>query len=296
MKVKDFSDLIILAMLWGASFLFMRVSVPDFGAIPLMLVRVTLATLFLLPIILWKKRQHEIINNLKPIAFVGIVGSAIPFTLIAYSTLYVTSGFASVVNAATPIFSALVAYIWLGQRLTRLAVIGLVIGIIGVVLLVWDKIGFQEANLFLAVIAGISATIFYGISANYTKKYLSNVKPLVLAAGSQISASLVLLPLSLFFLPEVMPNTEAINAVIVLGIVCTGFAYIIFFRLISALGPTKAISVTYLIPVFGLFWGAIFLQEKITSTMLFGCLLILLGVALTTGLLNFKRKARVIPS
>ena len=291
MKVKDFSDLIILAMLWGASFLFMRVSVPDFGAIPLMLVRVTLATLFLLPIILWKKRQHEIINNLKPIAFVGIVGSAIPFTLIAYSTLYVTSGFASVVNAATPIFSALVAYIWLGQRLTRLAVIGLVIGIIGVVLLVWDKIGFQEANLFLAVIAGISATIFYGISANYSKKNLVGVSPLSITTGSLLAASVFLLPLALYLWPQQVPSTKSWVNVLALAIACTAYAQVIFFRLVENVGATNATSVTFLIPGFGLFWGYLFLNEVVAVSTLFAGVIILLGTGLTTGIIKSKKLA-----
>jgi len=138
------------------------------------------------------------------------------------------------------------------------------------------------------------ASLCYGISANITKKYLTGIKPIALATGSQVSATLVLLPISLFFIPDVMPSNSAITSVLLLGILCTGIAYVIFFRLITFLGPTKAISVTYLIPVFGLFWGVIFLSEIITSWMTLGCGFVLTGVALTTGAIKFKRKAPTV--
>jgi drug/metabolite transporter (DMT)-like permease len=289
MKLKDFAELLLLAMLWGASFLFMRVSVPEFGAIPLMLVRVTSATMFLLPIILWKNKQQEILNNLKPIAFVGLFGSAIPFTLIAYSTLYVTSGFASVVNAATPIFTALVAFVWLGQRLTRLAILGLIIGLVGVTLLVWDKISFNQANLFLAVIAGISATIFYGVSANYSKKNLVGVSPLSITTGSLFIAALVLLPFAIVQWPQQMPSTISWLNVLTLALACTAFAQVLFFKLVDGVGPTNATSVTFLIPGFGLFWGHLFLNEAVELSTLFAGLVILLGTGLTTGMIKAKK-------
>lgn len=296
MTIRPVIELPILAAIWGASFLFMKIGGPEFGPVLFMAMRTFIASLLLIVILIYKKQFLLLTRHKKNIFIVGLMNTAIPFVLFGWATLTLSAGSTSVLNATTPMFGAIVAVIWLKDKLHLSAILGLIIGFIGVYFLMFDKLNMPNSTVVLPMFAVMLASLFYGISANYTKKYLSNVKPLVLAAGSQISASLVLLPLSLFFLPEVMPNTEAINAVIVLGIVCTGFAYIIFFRLISALGPTKAISVTYLIPVFGLFWGAIFLQEKITSTMLFGCLLILLGVALTTGLLNFKRKARVIPS
>ena len=153
----------------------------------------------------------------------------------------------------------------------------------------FDKITPNQQGIILPTLAALLASLCYGISANYTKKFLTGMSSTVLAAGSQVSATLVLLPISLFFIPEQMPSNSAIVSVILLGLVCTGVAYIIFFHLIANLGPAKAISVTYLIPAFGLFWGAILLEEVITSNMLLGCGFILAGVALATGLFRFPK-------
>mgnify|MGYP005815366177 CR=1 FL=1 len=293
MKTRNIFDLILLAMLWGGSFLFMRVSVPEFGAIPMMAVRVVLASLFLLPILLMKNKQKEMMAKIKPISFVGIFGSAIPFTLIAYSTLTVTSGFASVINAATPIFTAIVGFLWLGQRLTKLAMLGLLIGISGVVLLVWSKIGFDRVDSMMAISAGILATIFYGVSANYIKKNLAGVAPIAITTGSLIVASIVLLPLSIIYWPAQMPSVESWINVIVLAVICTAFAQILFFRLIENTGATNATSVTFLIPVFGLLWGNLLLDEAIEANTLIAGVIILLGTALTIGLIKQTKKVRV---
>ena len=147
----------------------------------------------------------------------------------------------------------------------------------------------MQSNALFPTLAAMLAALCYGISANYTKKYLSAIKPLALASGSQISATIMLVPLSLFFLPETIPSSNAIGSALLIGIICTGFAYILFFRLIAQLGPAKAISVTYLIPAFGILWGALFLAETISLMMLIGGSVTLLGVALTTGILQRKK-------
>jgi len=167
------------------------------------------------------------------------------------------------------------------------------LGFIGVYFLMYDKLVIAQENVMLPTLAVMLASLCYGISANFTKRYLTGVKPLALATGSQVSATIMLLPISLFFIPDTMPSNSAITSVLLLGVLCTGIAYIIFFRLITFLGPTKAISVTYLIPVFGLFWGVIFLNEIITSWMMLGCGFVLTGVALTTGALKFRKKSFV---
>jgi drug/metabolite transporter (DMT)-like permease len=294
MTIRPIFELPLLAAIWGASFLFMKVGVPEFGPVLFMAMRTLIASLLLIAILLLKKQFRLLNHNKKDIFIVGLMNTAIPFVLFGWATLTLSAGSTSVLNATTPMFGAIVAVIWLKDKLNMGAMLGLVIGFIGVYFLMFDKLNMPNSKVMLPTFAVMLASFFYGISANYTKKYLSDIKPLVLAAGSQISASLVLLPISIMFLPQSIPSIEAINAVIVLGIVCTGFAYIVFFRLISALGPTKAISVTYLIPAFGLFWGAIFLKEETTATMLFGCSLILLGVALTTGLIPLRKQANVI--
>jgi drug/metabolite transporter (DMT)-like permease len=226
----------------------------------------------------------------------AMFSTAIPFILFGWATLTLTAGITSVLNATTPMFGAIVAFLWLKDKLSLSAVFGLVLGFVGVYFLMFDKLVIAQEDVMLPTLAVMLASLCYGISANITKRYLTGVKPLALATGSQVSATLVLLPISLFFIPETMPSDSAMLSVLLLGILCTGIAYVIFFRLITFLGPTKAISVTYLIPVFGLFWGVIFLNEIITSWMMLGCAFVLTGVALTTGAIKLKKRSAIVQS
>jgi drug/metabolite transporter (DMT)-like permease len=289
-------ELLLLAAIWGASFMFMRVGSPEFGPIFFATLRTGIAAIFLIICLVLFKETNALKGRWRDIFVVGALNTAIPFTLFSFATLTLTAGTASVLNATAPMFSAIVAYIWLKDKLSLSAMFGLVIGFFGVYLLVSDNLHFDiettgkslENNALLPTLAAMLAALCYGISANYTKKNLSTIKPLALAAGSQIAATAMLLPLSLFFIPETLPSANAIWSVLLIGVVCTGVAYILFFRLIAQLGPAKAISVTYLIPAFGILWGALFLGETISLMMLLGGGIILLGVALTTGVLRRK--------
>ncbi len=286
MKTRDIFDLILLAALWGSSFLFMRISVPEFGAVPMMAVRVALAGLFLMPLIIVKNRQKEITQNIIPISIVGIIGSAIPFSLIAYSTLYVTAGFASVLNATTPMFAVIIGYFWLKQRITQISLIGLLVGVAGVVLLVWDKISFTQSNAGLAIIAGLSGAAGYGFSANYTKNHLVGIHPLAITTGSLIAAAIFLLPFAFYLWPQQQPSATAWINVFILAIACTALAQTLFFRLLKRTSTANTTSVTFLIPVFGLLWGNVFLDEIVHSQMLLSCTIILLGTGMTIGLIK----------
>lgn len=289
-------ELLLLAAIWGASFMFMRVGAPEFGPIVFAALRTGIAAIFLITCLVLFKETKALKGRWRDIFVVGALNTAIPFTLFSFATLTLTAGTASVLNATAPMFSAIVAYIWLKDKLSLSAMFGLVIGFIGVYLLVSDNLHFDieftdksvENNALLPTLAAMLAALCYGISANYTKKNLSTIKPLALAAGSQISATTMLLPLSLFFIPETLPSSNAMWSVLLIGVICTGVAYILFFRLIAQLGPAKAISVTYLIPAFGILWGALFLGETISLMMLLGGGIILFGVALTTGVLRRK--------
>lgn len=289
-------ELLLLAAIWGASFMFMRVGSPEFGPIVFATLRTSIAAIFLIICLVLFKETNALKGRWRDIFVVGALNTAIPFTLFSFATLTLTAGTASVLNATAPMFSAIVAYIWLKDKLSLSAMFGLVIGFFGVYLLVSDNLHFDieftdkslENNTLLPTLAAMLAALCYGISANYTKKNLSTIKPLALAAGSQIAATAMLLPLSLFFIPETLPSSNAIWSVLLIGVICTGVAYILFFRLIAQLGPAKAISVTYLIPAFGILWGALFLGETISLMMLLGGGIILLGVALTTGVLRRK--------
>ncbi len=286
-------ELLLLASIWGASFMFMRVGSPEFGPVLFTAIRTAIAAIFLFSCLVLYKQTNALNGRWRQIFIVGALNTAIPFVLFGYATLTLTAGTTSVLNATTPMFGALVAYFWLKDKLTFSATIGLLIGFFGVYLLVSENLHFtstetQGNNALLPTLAAMLAALCYGISANYTKKHFTGIKPLALAAGSQISATLMLLPVSLFFIPENVPSNNAIWSALLIGIICTGIAYILFFRLIAQLGPAKAISVTYLIPAFGILWGALFLGETISLTMLIGGIVILLGVALTTGVIKRK--------
>ncbi len=283
MTNRDRFELLILGVIWGASFLFMRIAAPEFGAVALVEIRLLVAALFLVGVLAIRGNLATLRGSAAPMAFVGVFSSALPFVLFAYATLYVTAGTAAVLNASAPLFGALVAYLWLKDNLTPARILGLAIGFGGVLLLAWDKISFNGGGTTLAILAGLAASLSYGIGVNYTKRKLGHVAPLTAAAGSLIAATLILLPLALARWPSVAPSLKSWLSVIALGVICTGIAYYFYFRLISRIGPAKAISVTYLVPVFGMLWGLIFLQEAITVGMIVACGVILLGTALATG-------------
>jgi drug/metabolite transporter (DMT)-like permease len=220
---------------------------------------------------------------------VGVSNSAIPFGLFAYSTLYVNAGIDSILNATTPIWAALIAALWFRQAMNRGQICGLMLGLAGVVVLVWDTVGAGVAGVPLAIAAALLATVCYGFAVNYSKRHLAGVQPLVVAFGSQLFASVVLLPPALLFWPQQAIAPSIWAGVAALGVVCTGFAYILYFRLIERVGAAYAASVTFLIPIFGLIWGAVFLEEKVTPTMLAGCAITLLGTALASGKFNGLR-------
>ncbi|WP_448212168.1 DMT family transporter [Colwellia sp. MEBiC06753] len=289
MPTKSLFELVFLASLWGASFLFMRIGSPELGPILLMALRTLTASVFLAPIMILKKQHHQFSGRWRQIFIMGLFNTAIPFSLFGYAVLSLSAGVSSVLNGTTPIFGAIVAYFWLKDKISIYGVSGLLLGFIGVFVLVSGKAEISGEMLILPVVAILCATLCYAIAANYTKLYLHDLKPLVLAAGSQISSAILLVPLSLCFLPEQFPSTKAIYAVLTLGVLCTGIAYILFFKLITEVGPTKAISVTYLIPVFGLFWGYLFLDEVVNTTIIAGSFLIMMGIGLTTGLFTRGR-------
>jgi len=284
-------ELLLLAAIWGASFVFMRIGSPEFGPILLMALRTLTASLFLLPLVFFTKKTAAFKGIKTKILIAALFNTAIPFVLFGYAILTLSGGLTSVLNATTPMFGAIVAYLWFKDKMSISATFGLLIGFVGVYLLMLDKITLGEQNIVMPTLAALVASLCYGIGANYTKKHLTGISSSVLAAGSQVAATLVLLPISLFFIPAELPSNTAIMSVLLLGVLCTGVAYIIFFHLIANLGPARAISVTYLIPAFGLFWGSLFLDEVITSSMIIGCGFILTGVALATGMLQNKINA-----
>lgn len=290
MKAKDIIDLVLLAAVWGASFLFMRMGAPEFGPIALVQLRMLIAALFLLPILKMRIGFAELPQNWKPLTMLGFYNSAIPFLLLTYSTLYVSAGFSSVFNATAPLWGALVAWVWLSERLNKMGVVGLLVGFAGVAVLAGDAESLASPGAALAVVAAISGSFFYGIGANYARRYTKHLKPLSVATGSMLFPAIILAPLTIAFWPDAQPSTSAWFALIAMGVASTGFAYILYFRLIANVGPAKAITVAYLIPAFAVIWGALILDETVTALMIIGCLIIFLGTALVTGVFPTRGK------
>lgn len=294
MKTRDLTDLVLLGALWGASFLFMRVAAPAFGPVALIALRVALAAVVLTPLALAAGHWPELRRRAGAIAWVGVANSAVPFVLFAFATLSLTAGFAALLNATAPMWTALLAWVWLGERSARLRVVGLLLGMVGVGVLVGDRVGLRAdaPAALLAVGAGLLATLCYGYAANYTRRYLSSVPPLAAAAGSQAGSALLLAPLAFWLWPATTPGPRDWLAVLALGVLCTALAYVLYFRLIQRVGPTGAVSVTFLIPLFALVWGALFLGEGLSPGMALGGAIVLLGTALSTGVLGRGRAER----
>jgi drug/metabolite transporter (DMT)-like permease len=283
MTFRDRLELLLLGIIWGASFLFMRIAVPEFGAVALAEMRVAIAAMILLAALTWRGGVRQMIVLAAPLTVVGVVSSALPFLLFAWATLTITAGTAAVVNATAPLFGALVGYLWLRDRLRPLQSLGLAIGFAGILILLWDRIAVSVDGAAWAIGACLLAALSYGVAVNFTKRNLTGVSSLVCSAGSQLASAVLLAPLAVLFWPSVMPSANSWLSALALGVFCTGLAYVIYFRLIARIGPAKAITVTYLVPVFGMLWGEVFLHEPITAGMLAACGVIVLGIALATG-------------
>ena len=285
------TEFLLLATLWGSSFLFMRLGAAEFGAWATAGVRVAVASVFLAPVLWWRGQWPELRRHARPILLVGLLNSALPFALYAYAVQSVSTGLAAILNATSPLMGALVAWLWLREQPGAWRTLGLLIGFAGVVLLSWDKLGPGAGHNAWAILACLAATLCYGISASFTRKYLTGVHPLATATGSQFGATLALALPTWHYWPATLPGSTAWGALLAVGLLCTSIAYILFFRLIEHAGPAKAMTVTFLVPVFALLYGAVLLGESVTMQMLLGGTIVLAGVALALGLWPRSRSA-----
>jgi drug/metabolite transporter (DMT)-like permease len=292
MNFSSLVDFVLLAAIWGSSFLFMRIAVVEFGALPTAAARVMIASAFLLPLMLWRGLGPQLRQHWRKILLVGVLNSGIPFAMFAFSLLSITTGLSAILNATVPLFGALVAWVWLGDKPSGSRIVGLAIGFAGVAMLAGDKAGFRPEATGLAplwaVLACLLATLCYGIAASATKKYLTGIPPLVTATGSQLGASVALALPAFWLAPAQVPSGHAWLGALVLGVVCTGVAYILYFRLIENTGPARALAVTFFVPVFAIVYGVLFLSEPVTPWMLLCGAVIVLGTTLSTGLLKLS--------
>jgi len=272
--------LVTLAALWGGSFVFMRVAVPAMGPVPLTFVRVTLAALVLFSLAAARRSVPDMQSRWRGFGVVGLVNSALPFVMICFAEQTISASTAGILNATSPFFGAIAAAIWLGDSLTARKIGGMALGLAGVALLVGLQPEPLTLTTVLAVAACLAAALCYGLGGVYAKKQMQDVPSFALACGSQLSAAIVLTPVLPFVSVPGPVTSWIVFNVVALAVASTAIAYLIYFRLIADIGPSRALTVTFLIPLFGVLWGYLFLGEAITANMLAGGVLIVAGTAI----------------
>ncbi len=283
MNARELGALILLGALWGASFLFIRVAVPVLGPFVLMELRVGLAAVALTLYAAALARTPELRARWKQFIVIGTLNAAVPFSLIATAEIHLTASLAAILNSTTALFAPLVAAAWIGESLVPRQAVGVVSGILGVAVLVgWDPIPLDGAVL-LSVGAMLVASFSYALGGVYAKRTFAGVPSTTLAIGQQAAAAAILLPLAVATLPRELPSEAVALSVLGLALLCTAAAYLLYFYLIRSVGPTKTLTVTFLIPVFGLLFGVLLLGEPVGIGTLTGLGVILASVALVTG-------------
>jgi drug/metabolite transporter (DMT)-like permease len=278
MNLPFYPALILLAALWGGSFLFMRIAAPQLGPVWLIELRVLLAGLVLLPLVLRRDQLALLMKHRWPLLQVGFFNAALPFTLLAFATLELTAGLTSILNATVPIFAALFGFLVFADRLRGLQIVGILLGFVGVLVLVGMPQPDGPISL-VSVAAGLGGALSYVFGANLAKRRLTHLPATVSVTGSQLGAAVTLLPLLPLTVPDRLPDGLVIASVLALALFSTALAFVVYFQLIRDVGPTRTLTVTYLIPVFAMAWGHLFLDEVVTLGVLLGGGLILLGVA-----------------
>ena len=280
MSRRDLGLLVALSAIWGSSFLFIKVGVEELEPAVVVCGRLLVGALVLLPVALARGGLSGLRAMLVPIAVLGALNNALPYWLLSFAETRIDSGLAAVIQAAAPIFTVLLAIrIDPSQRVTGLRLAGVGLGFVGVALLV----GLQEGGELLGAIAVVGTALCYAVSVLYAGRAIRSFSPLDVSIGQLSVGALLTLPAALVQWPAETPSAKVVGAVLVLGVLGTGVAYLLYFALIVRAGASRAILVTYLVPAFALVYGWLILGEAVTPSALAGLALILGGTALATG-------------
>jgi drug/metabolite transporter (DMT)-like permease len=292
MGTRDLGALLLLSALWGASFIYIRVAVPALGPFVLVELRVGLAAVVLALCAAFVGRLPKLRRRWRQFALLGAVNVAIPFSLISTAEINLTASLAAILNSTTVMFTAVVAAVWMGDALTARKLVGVALGIVGVTVLVgWDPIT-MNWTVALSVGAMLAASLAYALGSVYAKRTFADSPPLAIASGQLTAAAMLMLPLAAVSAPEQSPSTIVVLSVLGLALPSTAVAYMLYFRLIANVGPTSTSTVTLLVPLFGLLFGVVLLDEPVGVGTLAGLVLILSSVTLITGLGATRPKAR----
>jgi drug/metabolite transporter (DMT)-like permease len=282
MSRRHLGMLVALSAIWGASFMFIKVALRDLDPIAVVWLRITLAAVVLVPAalaVLGRPALLELLRRSRHLAVMAVFNSALPFLLLSWAETRIDSGLAALLQAAAPLFTALILVRVGSDRVTGLRLLGVVVGFVGVALLV----GVDGVRVdVIAALAVVFTGFCYAASGVYGGLHLRGVHPLVIGSGSMVIASLVTAPFALFSLPESVPGWKEVGSILTLGLVGTGIAYMLFFAILTGAGASRSILVTYLVPAAALAYGAVLLGEPVTATAVAGLALILTGVALGT--------------
>lgn len=282
MNSANLARLFALAAIWGASFLFMRVTVPVLGPVLLIESRLFLAALFLLVAGFVLRQRVQLRQHWRHFLLLGFFNSALPFLCFGYAALTLSASMLAILNATAPMWGAAIAMLWGRSPVSSTKVLGLLLGVFGVYLLVGPQSVHLQAQDFMAIAAGLMAALCYGIASTYAQT-APGPGPFANAQGSMWASTLLIAPALPFFPAPAVPGPGVVGAVLALGLVCTGLAYLLYFRLIAEVGAASAMTVAFLIPLFGILWGYLFLNEALGWHLLLGAVVVLLGTALVTG-------------
>jgi drug/metabolite transporter (DMT)-like permease len=282
MTASSLVRLLALSAIWGASFLFMRMGAPVLGPVLLIGFRVLLAALFLAVVGAVLHKPMQLRSNAAHYLVLGLFNSALPFLLFAFAARTLSASLLSILNATAPLWAAVIGAAWTRTWLPPKQLLGLAMGVSGVALLVGHDPSTLRSGAPLAIALGLAASLSYGIATNYAKS-AKKVEPFANAHGSLWGATLLIAPALPFAPPPAMPTAMVGLAVLALGVLCSGIAYLLYFRLIADIGAAAALTVTFLVPVFGVLWGHMILGEPLGWNTLVGAGIVIVGTALVTG-------------
>jgi drug/metabolite transporter (DMT)-like permease len=292
--------LLLVAGIWGASFMFIKVAVEEIEPIPMIGARLLISALTLAPLLLVQQGLRAATRDLRSAGYglvvLGIVNAALPFTLIAWGEKHIDSGIAAIANAPVPIFVALLALKFKpSERATGLRLVGIVLGFAGVAVLT----GLNPEGGWWAVagtMAVVAAALCYAAANLFAQSRFSETDPLVIVVGSSLAGAVLLAPLSIWQAPSDVPSWEALASLLGLSVLGTAVALVFYYRMLASYGASRASLVTYLVPVTALVYGTLLLDEPLTANAVGGLVLILGGVALGSGVLRLTRRREVVPA
>jgi drug/metabolite transporter (DMT)-like permease len=289
MNPANFARLLALAAIWGASFLFLRIGAPVLGPTVLIELRLGIAAVFLAVVAWLWSRPLGLRAHWRHYLLLGAFNAGLPFVLMAYAAQTLSASLLAILNATAPIFGAIIVALRQRERPRAAVLVGLGLGLAGVAIVVGIE-RLRDVESRLAVLAVLGGTLSYGIASTYARAAAVR-DPFANAHGSMWGAALVVLPFALLFPAPQTPTLGVGLAVLALAVLCTGVAFLLYFRLIEEVGPTSALAVSFLIPVFGVLWGVLFLGERVTANTIIGAMVVLLGTALVTGVVGGRRPA-----